>query len=396
MFHNHGRPAGAAERRTMRIAYGVMGYGRGHAMRSGAVLPSLMAEHEVTVFAGGDAYDVLAPRFPTVRIPIIGYVYNERGGHSLQRTLSRNFSPMTDLLFGGAGSALVEKEFRERGIDLVISDSEAWTHRAAQRLKIPRISYDHVGIIAYCKPHFPPDLRLVGARDAIGYRTLMGIPERILISSFYPAEPAYPNTRIVGPMLRPEVMRAQAQEGEYLLAYFNKGEHQYLPHIDRALRLLDLPVVVYGTPYRGIEENLDFRAPSNEGFLHDLANCKGVLSTAGNQLIGEAIHFGKPILALPEEAFEQRLNAYMIERMGVGMRGDRHSLTPSDIDRFMGNYDYYRSNMRHHAGDGRAEATEILHRYVNELGQKKAPARGGRKRMKRTGAALDERVPAGA
>jgi uncharacterized protein (TIGR00661 family) len=379
----------------MRIAYGVMGYGRGHAMRSGAVLPSLMAEHEVTVFAGADAYEVLAPRFPTVRIPIIGYAYNERGGHSLQRTLSRNFSPMTDLLFGGAGSALVEREFRERGIDLVISDSEAWTHRAAQKLKIPRISYDHVGIIAYCKPHFPPDLRLLGMRDAVGYRALMGIPERILISSFYPAQAAYPNTRIVGPMLRPEVLQVPAQEGDFLLAYFNKGEHQYLPHIDRALRLLDLPVVVYGTPYRGQVENLDFRAPSNEGFIRDLASCRAVLSTAGNQLIGEAIHFGKPILALPEEAFEQRLNAFMIERMGVGMRGDRHQLTPSDVDRFMGNYDYYRSNMVDHAGDGRAEATETLHRYVGELGRQRQ-GRGKRARKPRAAGPADEHVPAGA
>jgi len=376
----------------MRIAYGVMGYGRGHAMRSGAVLPSLMAEHEVTVFAGGDAYEVLAPKFPTVRIPIIGYAYNERGGHSFQRTISRNFSPMADLLFGGEGSALVEREFRQRGIDLVISDSEAWTHRAAQKLKIPRISYDHVGIIAYCKPHFPPDLRLLGMRDAIGYRALMGIPERILISSFYPAEAAYPNMHIVGPMLRPEVLQVQPSDGEFLMAYFNKGEHQYLPHIDRALRLLDLPVVVYGTPFRGKVENLDFRAPSNEGFIRDLAGCKAVLSTAGNQLIGEAIHFGKPILAVPEEAFEQRLNAYMIERMGVGMRGDRHRLTPSDIDRFMGNYDYYRSNMGDHARDGRAEATETLHRYVNELGQKK-PQGSKRQRARRNTDAAKERVP---
>jgi len=385
----------------MRIAYGVMGYGRGHAMRSGAVLPSLMAEHEVTVFAGGDAYEVLAPKFPTVRIPIIGYVYNERGGHSGPRTLKRNFAPMADLLFGGAGAALVEKEFRQRGIDLVISDSEAWTHRAAQKLKIPRISYDHVGIIAYCKPHFPPDLRLLGLRDAIGYRALMGVPERILISSFYPAEPAYPNMHIVGPMLRPEVLQAKPEDsGEFLMAYFNKGEHQYLPHIDRALRLLDLPVVVYGTPFRGQSENLDFRAPGNEAFIRDLASCKAVLSTAGNQLIGEAIHFGKPILALPEEAFEQRLNAYMIERMGVGMRGDRHRLTPSDVDRFLGNYDFYRSNMGDHARDGRAEAIETLHRYVDELGQKKPQKKAlrskrPRARRRQTGPA-DERVPAGA
>jgi hypothetical protein len=142
----------------MRIAYGVMGYGRGHAMRTLSVLPALAAEHEITVFAGGDAYEVLAPLYPTVRIPTLGYRYNYRGGHSLLRTFSQNLVPMADLYLGGGGRERVAREFRERGIQLVISDSEAWTHRAAQQLGLPRISFDHVGIIAYCKPHFPPDL----------------------------------------------------------------------------------------------------------------------------------------------------------------------------------------------------------------------------------------------
>ncbi|PPE75111.1 hypothetical protein C3942_05395 [Solimonas fluminis] len=366
----------------MRIAYGVMGYGRGHAMRTLSVLPALMQEHEVTVFAGGDAYDVLAPLFPTVRIPTIGYRYNLHGGHSLSRTLRENFAPMTDLLVGGIGMEQVEREFRERGIQLVISDSEAWTHRTAQRLKIPRISFDHVGIIAYCKPHFPPDLWLTGMRDAVGYRSLMGIPERILISSFYPAEGQYPGVKVIGPMLRDEALRTRPTRGDYLLCYFNKGEHQYLPQVDRALRLLDHPVVVYGTPYRGKVENLDFRAPSNEWFLHDLAHCRAVLSTAGNVLIGEAIHFGKPILALPEDAFEQRLNAYMIERMGVGMRAEMKRLTPSDVDRFMGNDEYYRSNMGEHARDGKAEAIATLHQYIEELG---GSASKGRARKRAAG-----------
>ena len=355
----------------MRIAYGVMGYGRGHAMRTSAVLPALMQQHEVTVFAGGDAYDVLAPRFPTVRIPVIGYQYNDRGGHSLPKTFTKNFAGMSDLLFHGQGRTEVERQFRERGIQLVISDSEAWTHRTAMKLKIPRISFDHIGIIAYCKPHFPPDLWLAGMRDAWGYRSVMGVPERILISSFYPAEPAVPNVQIVGPMMRDEVLREQSRNGDYLLAYFNKGEHQYLPQVDRALRLLDCPVVVYGTPYRGQVENLDFRAPSAQGFVRDLAHCRAVLSTAGNQLTGEAIHFGKPILAIPEDAFEQRLNAHTIERMGVGQRADLRTLTPSDVDRFMGHCDWYRSNMRDHARDGRREAIETLHRFIGELAQPK-------------------------
>lgn len=358
----------------MRIAYGVMGYGRGHAMRTAAVLPALMQEHEITVFAGGDAYDVLAPQFPTVRIPVIGYRYNARGGHSLPRTIGENLAPLGDLLFGGASTVAMEREFRERGIQLAISDSEAWTHRVARNLRLPRISFDHVGIIAYCKPHFPADLWLAGKRDALGYRAAMGVPERILISSFYQAEPLYANTRIVGPMLRDEVLAAKPQQGDYLLCYFNKGEHQYLPHVDRALRLLDCPVIVYGTPYRGPSENLDFRAPSSAGFVRDLAGCRAVLSTAGNQTIGEAVHLGKPILAVPEDAFEQRLNAHIIETMGVGARADLRSLTPSDVDRFMGNIDWYRSHMREHARDGRAEAIETLHGYINELGTRRQPA----------------------
>lgn len=353
----------------MKIAYGVMGYGRGHAMRTMSVLPALMKEHEVTVFAGGDAFDVLAPLFPTVRIPTIGYRYNARGGHSIPRTISENVAPMADLLFGGHGMEQVEREFKSRGIQLVISDSESWTHRTAARMKIPRISFDHVGIIAYCKPHFPPDLWLQGIRDGIGYRRLMGIPERILIASFYPAEGAYPGVKVVGPMLREEVKRLTPTRGDFLLCYFNKGEHQYRPHVDRALRLLDCPVVIYGTPLRGKVDNLDFRAPSNEWFVRDLAQCRAVLSTAGNQLTGEAIHFGKPMLALPEDAFEQRLNAYMIERMGVGMRADLNRLTPSDVDRFLANESLYVSHMGEHAGDGHGEAVATLHRYISELAQ---------------------------
>jgi uncharacterized protein (TIGR00661 family) len=344
-----------------------MGYGRGHAMRTMSVLPALMQEHEITVFAGGDAFEVLAPLFPTVRIPSIGYRYGTRGGHSVSKTIAENAAPMADLLLRGHGCETVEQEFRQRRIQLVISDSEAWTHRAARRLHLPRVSFDHVGIIAYCKPHFPPDLWLQGMRDAWAYRNLMGVPERILLSSFYPAEPAYPGVRIVGPTLRDEVRAMQSSTGDYLLAYFNKGEHQYRPHVDRALRLLDCPVLIYGTPYRGSVDNLEFRPPGNEWFVHDLAHCKAVLSTAGNQLIGEAIHFGKPFLAVPEDAFEQRLNAHMIERMGIGMHAELARLSPSDVDRFMGNYGFYMSNMRSHARDGRAEAVETLHRFIGEL-----------------------------
>lgn len=366
----------------MRIAYGVMGYGRGHATRAAAVLPALAAEHEVTVFAGGDAYRWLSPRFPCVRIPTLGYAYGDRGRHSISRTVARNLSPLTDLLVRGPACLAVEREFQRRGVELVISDSEAFCHQAARRLRRPRISFDHVGIIAWCRPHFPPELWWQGRRDAAVYRALMGEPEAVLISSFYRAAPRRRDVEMVGPLLRPAVHRYRPRRGEHLLVYLNQGAHQFRA-LRRTLRLLDLPVRIYGTPLRGAVENLEFRPPSESGFLDDLAGCRAVICTAGNQLVGEALHYAKPILALPEDAFEQRLNACLIERLGVGARAELTGLTPSDVDRWLAAETRFAANAAALAGDGRAAAIEILLRWCRTLAGRRArntPVHPARKR----------------
>lgn len=351
----------------MRIAYGVMGYGRGHATRAAAVLPALLDEHEVTLFAGGDAFEALAPRFDTVRIPTLGYVYGSGGRHSLTATVARNTALVADLAWRGDASRAVDDAFRARGVQLVISDSEAWTLRAARRLGLPTIGFDHIGIIAWCRPHFPPDLWMAGMRDRLAYRAALGRPDRILISSFYPAEPDGPHVRLVGPILREEVHRAPVRDGPHLLVYLNKGAHQYGRRLDQAFRSSDLPVVIYGTPWRGHSDNLEFRAPGTAEFLRDLASCAGVIATAGNQLLGEAMYFGKPVLALPENAFEQRLNAALVERLGLGMQCRWSDITPSDVDRFLGHHDAYRAALRALARDGRAEAVTILQNDIEEL-----------------------------
>ncbi len=358
----------------MKIIYGVMGYGRGHAMRTAAVLPALMKTHDVLVLAGEDAYEMLHKRFPTVKIPTIGYVYDQSGRISPPLTIRRNASPMTDLLLGGAATRRVEQLIRDHQTDLVISDSEAWTHRAARRMGIPRISFDHVGIIAYCKPPLPREDWLLGHRDALGYLSLMGIPERILVSSFYPAIPRWAGTEVIGPLMRDEVLAQTASDGDYLMAYFNKGEHQYLPHVEAALKGLSIPVKVYGTTRRGRDGNLHYRPRANEAFVQDMAGCRAMLSTSGNQAMGEAIHFGKPVFVLPEDCFEQRLNAFMVERMGIGRRSSFADISSDQIEEFLLNENGYRANMDTHRRDGRREAVQTLHRFIAELSGAKSAA----------------------
>ena len=135
----------------MRIAYGIMGYGRGHAMRSSAIIPELEQQgYDVRVYAGPDAYAVMHERFDCKLIPTIAWRYGDDGRVDPARTIQENIGPMADVLFSGKGVEMLHKEWDEFRPDVVISDSEAWTHKVARQRGLPRISLDHVGIMAYC------------------------------------------------------------------------------------------------------------------------------------------------------------------------------------------------------------------------------------------------------
>lgn len=345
-------------------------------MRVSAVLPALMAEHEVMLFCGGDAKTALAmqPQFdlPLMDIPVVAYRYGRNGHISVANTIAKNWRIVSDILLGnGRYTAKIQSALESFQPDLIISDSEPWLHQAARRMEIPRIGFDHVGIIAYCKPRIDSSDWFNAQRDAIGYRALMGVPERILLSSFYPAIPRRADIAIIPPLMREEVTQVEPGNDQFLLVYFNKGEHQFLPAVEAILRAIDMPLKVYGTQ-RALDKpvrdgNLTFCPRSNLGFLQDLSRCHAVISTAGNQLIGESIFFGKPILAMPEDAFEQRLNATMVEHMGIGMRNSWDTIGKEDLDEFLNMHDSYTAAMATRPTDGKTEALQRLQQFITEL-----------------------------
>ena len=64
---------------------------------------------------------------------------------------------------------------------------------------------------------------------------------------------------------------------------------------------------------------LSFHAIDEHRFVEDLAACAGLFSAAGNQLLGEALYYGKPVFAIPEEMHhEQQINACFLRQMGAG------------------------------------------------------------------------------
>lgn len=351
----------------MRIVYGVHGYGLGHATRSMSVLPALCRRHEVLILAGGDAYQAMRHEFPVSPVPALSYRYRSAGKRSTFLTLRAGIPVLFDVLDRGPSYSMVENQVREFAPDLIITDAEVWTSWVGKRLEIPRISFDHYGLLAYFSPPMGFVDRMLNARDARIYRLMLNNPERILVSSFYDAPPNRSGVRIIPPLLRKEVMEQKASDGEHLLVYLNNGRHLYTERIHRALSQLGIPVVVYGTPRVGREDTIEFRPRGTESFLEALASCRALICTAGNQLVGEAIHYTKPMLVMPEDCVEQRCNASAVERLGIGRQTDLDSLSADMIEDFLSEESEFRANMESTARDGSKEAIQAIEEFAAEL-----------------------------
>jgi uncharacterized protein (TIGR00661 family) len=350
----------------MRIAYGVHGYSRGHATRALSVLTELAKRHEVLVFAGGDAAELLGEQFPVEPVPVLAFHYGRRGQRSNSETIRRNLPLGYDLLGGGRYVGRVRRALRAFDPTLVICDAEAWTARAARDLGIPRVSFDHFGILVHCKVELTPGDLVKSALDRALYRWLMGDADYVLVSSFYDAAPRSPRVKVIPPLLRDDVKQVQPRDGGHLLVYMNRGADLLTDNLMSSLRRTGCEVRFYGAGARPAIGNIAFRPTSNRPFLDDLASCRAVISTAGNQLVGEALYYGKPMLVMPERCVEQRLNAGGVVRMGIGERADIETLTVETIESFLEATPLYAARARRATRDGRDQAIACLEGWMRK------------------------------
>ena len=359
----------------MKIAYGLFGYGQGHATRALSVLPLLERHHDVMLLSSGDALHALSP-YRVYELPNLRYEYNAVGERCLFRTARAHATTIADAILGGPALEDVVRALREFAPDVAICDCDPFIHHAAARLGIPRVSFDHFGVLAFCRIAMPLADRIRAARDVAAYRTLIGNPQRIVVSSFFDAPAARSGVKLVAALVRQEVRDVSPSQGEHLLVYLNNGRWQMTPNVEEALRALRVPVVVYGTDRRGDDGWLSFRAPARRGFIDDLARSIAVFGTAGNQLVAEALHLGKPMLVVPENTVEQRTNARAVEGMGFGRAVAHSEVTAHVIRSFLSEVPKRRTTARRFARDGTNEAATTLLRFAAELSGRRGARTG--------------------
>ncbi len=318
----------------MRILYGVVGEGMGHAMRSRVVLDHLTKSHDVQVVVSGRAYDYLQKRASehlAVR-KIWGYsIVYEDNEVSNFRTLLAN---LKGAVKGWPENVRAYFELADKfEPDVVISDFESWSYLFAKNRDIPVVSVDNIQMVSRCT-HAPEilaghesELRLA---KAVVKPKVAGAFHYLITTFFYPPV-RKKRTTLHPPILRPEILSAARADspdhddaGEHLLVYQTSTSNQALPEIlTRSGRECRIYGLRRDLREEVVEGNLRYRPFSEAGFIEDLRTARGVIASGGFTLMGEAVYLHRPMLAVPvRKQFEQVLNARYLEAEGYGLYAD--------------------------------------------------------------------------
>jgi uncharacterized protein (TIGR00661 family) len=316
-----------------RIFWGVMGEGLGHVTRTLAVIEHL-PECEVHIFTSGKALAYLTgTAYPHLHA-IDGLMFRYRNGRVAQLASLR-----------GAVSFFLQSRARNvRQIltaadrlqpELLVTDFEPSLPVVARRSGLPLVSVDNQHRFSHCSVRdLPWGLRCYAMLVGQYIRRAMGQPRVAVISTFCPEylRSTAENAVVVDSVIRPAVAALPTVDEGFVVAYVRDSIRAPLL---ACLHQLDRRSVVYGAAAEECRGPVEAR-PLSPDFVHDLARCAGVVSTAGHQLISEAYCLGKPMLVIPEPGqYEQYINAFYLEKVGGGRRCDLTSLSPHLVQDFV-------------------------------------------------------------
>ena len=323
------------------IFYGVCGEGRGHAARVRTIVEELRSRHNIHIFAPAMAYEMLAPIYRDSgihvhHIPGLCFAYGNRCQVDYLKTGWQAAQYLAGL---NAQIRRVTKAIEKHAPDLVITDFEPIVSRAAERCGVPYISLDHQQfMLSYDLSSLPGYLRRHAFYMSRMIKAYYSRQRESIVSSFYfpPLRTDVANVTQIGVLLRPEILAASRERGKHLVAYLRR---KVAPSVFQALEGSGCEVRIYGQGQQPSRGNLKFLPIDFDRFIDDLAASRALISTAGNQLIGEALYLDKPVLAMPEpNNYEQHINAHFLQRSGGGRTVDMAKLTAGTIRGFLDSF----------------------------------------------------------
>jgi uncharacterized protein (TIGR00661 family) len=350
----------------MRILYGVVGEGMGHAVRSRVVLDHLSEQgHELLVVVSGRAHGFLTRHFAgrgRVRLELIHGLHLAFEGNVLDvsESFAENLEDLPENLTTNfeAYQRVIESHFRP---EVAFTDFDYWAYLYGRRHGIPVISIDNMQILDRCR--HDPDIVEDAAFDfnlaRLAVKMKLPWAYHYLVSSFFFPPIRRPRTTLVPPVLRPEVLALRREPAAHVLVYQSASSNEGLVPL---LAAMPHEFRVYGMGREGREGSVSLCPFSEHTFLEDLRTARALIAGGGFTLLSEAVHLGMPILSVPpENYFEQRLNAGYLAKLGYGQYAPR--LDPALIEEFLAHTSDYEQALESYP----AQDNTYLFHCVNEL-----------------------------
>lgn len=332
----------------MKVVLGVCGFGLGHSTRQRPILEGLLARgHDVVLVTNDQSHDFFTRNYPDVPnarvyVPVI---HANPDGIDFVATAddARNASPEANAAFWRA-CGLVEARFGRP--DVVISDYDMVSAQLAYLFGVPLVTLDQQS--KFLGFQCPP----IGEYTPYEHRMRLGFffPKaraRIATSFFtvgYEAVDEFPVT-VIPPILGHDVVGVVAEPQErHVTVYVSAASHiqQSVPELvalfgqfpdHRFTCFVDEAV-------DAVPANVTVRRTSRTEFVESLCRSSAVISTAGHNLITEALYLRVPMFLLPFAHYEQQLNARIVTEEGVGTTAA--VLTRENLADFLANLDAYR------------------------------------------------------
>jgi uncharacterized protein (TIGR00661 family) len=326
------------------ILYGVNGEGAGHSTRAKEVISHLMAQgHSVHVASFDRGLQNLKTHFDVTEIYGFRFAYvNNRVRY--QRTIAKNLVTVPQ---AAKSLSRLKDLVEERKIDLVITDFEPLTCHVGHRKKLPIISIDNQHCLTNAAVSYPKQYRRDAAAAKLVTRLMTPRADAYLVISFFTAPVRKRNTFLFPPLLRQEILEATPTQGDHILVYVTSPA----PALARLLSSVRCRFIAYGFGREGEEGNIVYKKPSLDGFFADLTSARAILANSGFSLVTEALHLGKPYLAVPvSHQFEQIFNAYWLQKSGYGAYWE--DLNKERVESFLYNLPHYRDALTQYPRQG--------------------------------------------
>jgi len=347
-----------------KILYGICGIGNGYVNRQLPIIEHYAKEAELMIFAYDESLKVLNSKFKdfaNVKIAEVAvpfYVGNKIG-LNFEATLTNSINKNKDFFTINTRALSQAQKFIGKP-DVVISDYEPVCAQYAYSYKASLITIDQQS--KYLLGDFSQELGGATYADEVA-RLIMFFPiatRRVACSFFNVPFKKYPETpvTIVAPILKESILsmkRKPSTRRKSILVYFSSQKEINQP-IEEVLAILseqkDCDFHIFLKERINEEINLRLKYKNIKLYKHGaksfpniLANCNGIISTAGHSLLSEAMYLNIPVYAMPLDLYEQQMNAYVISKNKFGVQA--LAVDAGLLNEFIPKLDIFENNIKH-------------------------------------------------